>query len=138
MSTRFNQAKEAYGKQGIDVEAALSKLKQTPISIHCWQGDDVTGFENMGVSLSGGIQATGNYPGKARTPEELMSDFDLAIKLIPGKKRISLHASYAITDGEKVDRDKLLPKHFEKWVDLPRPATSASTSTRLFQSPFGG
>jgi L-rhamnose isomerase len=120
MSTRFNQAKEAYGKQGIDVEAALSKLKQTPISIHCWQGDDVTGFENMGVSLSGGIQATGNYPGKARTPEELMSDFDLAIKLIPGKKRISLHASYAITDGEKVDRDKLLPKHFEKWVEFAK------------------
>ncbi len=119
MNTRYESAKEMYAKLGIDTEAAMEKLAKTPISIHCWQGDDVGGFENSG-ELSGGIAATGNYPGKARNAEELMKDFDKAISLIPGRHRINLHAIYAITDGEKVDRDKLEPKHFKKWVDFAK------------------
>ena len=118
--SRFEEAKIKYLKQGVEVEKAIETLKNIPISIHCWQGDDVTGFENVGGSLTGGIQTTGNYPGKARTPEELMADFEKAISLIPGKKRINLHASYAIFDGEKVDRDELKPEHFKKWVDFAK------------------
>ncbi|MBP3329523.1 MAG: L-rhamnose isomerase [Clostridia bacterium] len=118
--SRFEEAKLKYSKQGIDVEKAIEKLKNIPISIHCWQGDDVTGFENADGTLTGGIQTTGNYPGKARTPDELMADFEKAISLIPGKKRINLHASYAIFDGEKVDRDELKPEHFKKWVDFAK------------------
>ncbi len=118
--SRFEEAKIKYLKQGVDVEKAIETLKNIPISIHCWQGDDVTGFENVGGSLTGGIQTTGNYPGKARTPEELMADFEKAISLIPGKKRINLHASYAIFEGEKVDRDELKPEHFKKWVDFAK------------------
>jgi L-rhamnose isomerase len=118
MMTRFESAKELYKNIGVDVEAALEKLANVKISMHCWQGDDVAGFENA-ASLSGGIQATGNYPGKARNPEELMADIDKALSLIPGKHRINLHASYAITD-EKVDRDKLEPKHFVKWVEFAK------------------
>lgn len=117
---RFEDAKIKYSKQGIDVESAIEKIKNIPISVHCWQGDDVTGFENIGTALTGGIQATGDYPGKARTPEELMADFEKAISLIPGKKRINLHASYAVFDGEKVDRDELKPEHFKKWVDFAK------------------
>lgn len=121
MSNRYELAKERYSKLGVDVDAAIKLLSQKPISIHCWQGDDVTGFENPDAALSGGIQATGNYPGKARTPKELMDDFDKAISLIPGKKRINLHASYAIfEDGQKVDRDKLEPRHFSGWVDYAK------------------
>lgn len=120
MSERFEQAKLRYLKHGVDVEAALTALANKPISIHCWQGDDVTGFENAGSALSGGIQATGNYPGRARTPEELMADFDKAISLIPGKKRINLHASYAIFDGDKADRDRLEPRHFSRWVEYAK------------------
>ena len=117
MSKVYELAKEQYREFGIDTEAAMEALARTPISIHCWQGDDVGGFENTGEALSGGIQATGNYIGKARTPEELMADFEKAISLIGGVKRINLHASYAIFEpGEKTDRDQLLPKHFEKWV----------------------
>lgn len=112
--------KEQYTAYGVDVDAALKTLADIPISIHCWQGDDVTGFESSGEALSGGIQATGNYPGKARTPEELMQDFDKAISLIPGKKRINLHACYAIFDGDKADRDTLLPEHFKPWVEYAR------------------
>ena len=119
--SRYQEALEIYKKAGVDVEEALKKLSEIPVSIHCWQGDDVTGFENAGGALTGGIQTTGNYPGKARTPEELMADFDKAISLIPGKKRINLHASYAIFgENEKVDRDKLEPKHFEKWVEYAK------------------
>jgi len=116
MSTYYEIAKERYAKLGVDTEAAIQKLRNTSISIHCWQGDDVTGFESTGEALSGGIQTTGNYPGKARSPEELMADFDMAASFIPGKHRINLHASYAIFDGPAVDRDKLEYKHFEKWV----------------------
>lgn len=116
---RYQSAREMYQKIGVDTDKAIEKLMATPISIHCWQGDDVIGFDGSD-SLSGGISTTGNYPGRARTPEELMADFDKAISLIPGKHRINLHASYAIMDGEKVDRNKLEPKHFQKWIDFAK------------------
>ena len=117
MNDAYNLAKEQFRGYGIDTEAAMKTLSSTAVSIHCWQGDDVGGFENTGEALSGGIQTTGNYPGKARTPEELMADFEKASSLIGGEKRINLHANYAIFEpGEKVDRDQLLPKHFAKWV----------------------
>ncbi len=117
---RYLFAKEKYARLGVDTEEAIRILTATPISMHCWQGDDVRGFENAGP-LTGGIQATGNYPGAARTPEELMQDFDKALSMIPGKHRINLHASYAIfEDGEKVDRDRLEPKHFKKWVEYAK------------------
>ena len=117
---RYTAAVEKYQKFGVDPEKAMAILKDVPISIHCWQGDDVIGFESAGEALSGGIQTTGNYPGRARTPEELMADLDVALKLIPGKKRINLHASYAIFDGNKVDRDALKPEHFKAWVDYAK------------------
>lgn len=113
---RYEAAKEMYAKAGVDTDAAIARLKEIPVSLHCWQGDDVTGFDHDGP-LTGGIQATGNYPGKARTPEELMQDMDRALKLMPGKKKLNLHASYAVfEEGEYVDRDKIEPKHFAKWV----------------------
>ncbi|MDD6021079.1 MAG: L-rhamnose isomerase [Acutalibacteraceae bacterium] len=116
--SRYSEAKEIYAKYGVDTEKALDELKNIPVSVHCWQGDDVTGFDSR-ESLSGGIQTTGNYPGKARTPEELMADIDKAFSLIPGKKKLNLHASYAIfEDGEAVGRDKIEPKHFKKWADF--------------------
>ncbi|MGN0486782.1 MAG: L-rhamnose isomerase [Acutalibacteraceae bacterium] len=114
--SRYQEAKEIYAQYGVDTERALDMLKNIPVSVHCWQGDDVTGFDSR-ESLSGGIQTTGNYPGKARTPEELMADIDKAFSLMPGKKKLNLHASYAIfEDGETVGRDKIEPKHFKKWV----------------------
>ena len=117
MSDAYALAKEKYGQLNIDTDKAIEILSRTPISIHCWQGDDVGGFENTGEALSGGIQATGNYVGKARTPEELMADFEKAISMIGGMKRINLHACYAVfAPGDKVDRDALEPRHFEKWV----------------------
>lgn len=115
----YIEAKEKYAKLGADTDKAIETLKDIPISVHCWQGDDVTGFDSR-ESLSGGIQTTGNYPGKARTPEELMADIDKAMSLMPGKKKLNLHASYAIFDGEAVGRDKLEPKHFEKWVHFAK------------------
>lgn len=115
----YELAKKQYAALGIDTEKALEKLAQMKISVHCWQGDDVTGFENAGEALSGGIQATGNYPGKARTPAELMADFEKAKSLIPGQIRINLHASYAITDGT-VGRDELKPEHFQPWIDFAK------------------
>jgi len=117
---RYESAREIYKKLGVDTEAAIKKVLETSISMHCWQGDDVNGFEGA-TQLSGGIQATGNYPGKARTPEELMADIDKTLSLIPGKHRINLHANYAIFEpGEEVDRDKLEPKHFAKWVEFAK------------------
>lgn len=116
---RFESAKEIYSSYGIDAQAAIERLKDVTISVHCWQGDDVTGFDSK-EALSGGIQTTGNYPGKARTPEELMADLDKAFSLIPGKKKLNLHASYAIFDGEAVGRDRLEPKHFKKWVEYAK------------------
>ena len=118
MDTVYSQAKKRYETLGVNVDAALKSLSEKPISIHCWQGDDITGFEGGG-SLSGGIQATGNYPGKATTPEELMMDFDKAISLIGGKKRINLHTTYAIAD-EKIERDNIQPRHFSAWVDYAK------------------
>lgn len=120
MKTRYESAKELYAAFGVDTDAAIAKLKNIPVSLHCWQGDDVTGFDHDGP-LTGGIQTTGNYPGKAKTPEQLMADMDMAMKLCPGKKKLNLHASYAIFEqGEFVDRDKLEPKHFKKWVDFAK------------------
>ena len=120
--TRFESAKEIYRQYGIDVEAAMAKAAATSISMHCWQGDDVRGFDSdPNKPLTGGIQTTGNYPGRARTPEELMADIDVVLKLIPGIKKMNLHSNYAIFDEENggwVDRDKLEPKHFKKWVDF--------------------
>ena len=112
----YTEAKEKYLKYGIDVEKALETLANVSISVHCWQGDDVVGFDSK-EALSGGIQATGNYPGRARTPEELMADYDKAFSLIGGKKKLNLHACYAVfEDGEVVGRDEIQPKHFAKWV----------------------
>ncbi|MBQ6107971.1 MAG: L-rhamnose isomerase, partial [Thermoguttaceae bacterium] len=116
--TTFDSAKELYANIGVDVDAALQKLQNVKISMHCWQGDDVSGFENSG-DLTGGIAATGNYPGKARNAEELMADMDKAFSLIPGKHKINLHACYAITD-EHPDRNELEPKHFQAWVDFAK------------------
>lgn len=117
---RFDSAKKLYAKMGVDVEQAMEILKTIPVSMHCWQGDDVLGFDQDGP-LTGGIQTTGDYIGRARTPEELMADMDKAMSLIPGKKKLNIHASYAIFEsGEKVDRDKIEAKHFKKWVDFAK------------------
>lgn len=118
---RYASAKEMYQSFGVNTDKALKTLSDISISMHCWQGDDVTGFDQEGP-LTGGIQTTGNYPGKARTPEELMADIDMALSLIPGKNhKLNLHASYAIfPEGEFVDRDKIEPKHFEKWVTFAK------------------
>lgn len=118
--SRYDEAKKLYAALGVDTEAALNKLKDVTISVHCWQGDDVIGFDSPSA-LSGGIQTTGNYPGKATTPGELMADIDKAFSLIPGKKKLNLHASYAIfEDGKFADRNALEPKHFKKWVDFAK------------------
>ena len=118
----YAEAKAKYAALGIDTDAAIAKLKTIPVALHCWQGDDVRGFDtDPNKPLTGGIQTTGNYPGRARTPEELMADIDLVLKLCPGTKKMNLHACYAIFDEENggwVDRDKLEPKHFQKWVDF--------------------
>ena len=114
--SRYESAREIYASLGVDTEKAIETLRSTAVSVHCWQGDDVTGFDSK-QALSGGIQTTGNYPGKARTPEELMQDFDFAASLMPGKKKLNLHASYAIFEnGEFADRDAIQPKHFSRWV----------------------
>ena len=116
----YVEAKEKYARFGIDTEKALQTLKEVSISVHCWQGDDVVGFDSK-EALSGGIQATGNYPGRARTPEELMADYDKAFSLIGGKKKLNLHACYAIFEnGEVVGRDEIQPKHFAKWVEFAK------------------
>ena len=119
--SRYSEAKAKYAALGIDTDAAIETLKNVPVAVHCWQGDDVRGFDQKVDSLTGGIQTTGNYPGRARTPEELMADIDVALKLCPGAKKLNLHACYAIFDDENggwVDRDKIEPKHFKKWVDF--------------------
>ncbi|MBU3114058.1 L-rhamnose isomerase [Clostridium lacusfryxellense] len=114
---KYEMSKQEYEKWGLNVDKILEELNKVKISIHCWQGDDVTGFETSQSALSGGIAATGNYPGKARNGEELRKDLDKALTLIPGKHKINLHAIYAETDGEVVERDELKPEHFKKWVD---------------------
>ena len=116
----YESAKAAYAALGVDVDAAMTRLQSVPVSLHCWQGDDVRGFDtDPSKPLTGGIQTTGNYPGRARTPEELMADIDEVLKLCPGTKKINLHASYAIfEDGDWADRDKLEPRHFARWVEF--------------------
>jgi L-rhamnose isomerase len=113
----YRLARDRYAEYGVDTAQALRRLARLAISLHCWQGDDVTGFENAGGLSDGGIQATGNYPGKARTPEELRADLALAFALIPGRHRANLHAIYAETGGRKVERNELLPRHFAAWLD---------------------
>ena len=118
--TSYEIAKEKYAKFGIDTEKAMETLKNVPISIHCWQGDDVTGFDSK-ETLSGGIQTTGNYPGKATTPEQLMADIDMAFSMVPGKKKLNIHACYAIFEnGEYANRNELQPRHFAKWVEFAK------------------
>jgi L-rhamnose isomerase len=114
-------AREVYAEAGIDAESALQTLAETPISLHCWQGDDVGGFERPGATLDGGgIQATGNYPGRARSLDELRADLDVALNLIPGRNRINLHASYGDFGGKKVERDQIELKHFQSWIEWAR------------------
>jgi L-rhamnose isomerase len=112
----FSLARERYAALGVNVDAALKALAKIPISLHCWQGDDVGGFENVGGVLGGGLVATGNYPGKARTPDELRADFEKALSLIPGKHRVNLHAMYGEFGGRKVDRDEIEVAYFKNWI----------------------
>lgn len=128
----YTEAKEKYAALGVDTEAALTKLKTVPLSLHCWQGDDVRGFDTDPTKpLTGGIQTTGSYPGRARTPQELMADIAEVLKLCPGTKKLNLHASYAIfAEGEWVDRDKLEPKHLHRGWTSAKSTASARTSTR--------
>jgi L-rhamnose isomerase len=112
----FELAQERYAELGVDVSRALKTLSTIPISLHCWQGDDVGGFENFGGTLGGGLVATGNYPGKARTPDELRADLEKTYSLIPGKHRLNLHAFYGEFGGKKVDRDEITPEHFKNWM----------------------
>ena len=113
----YEIAKEIYSSIGVDTDAAIEKVSKMPVSIQCWQGDDVTGFENPDGTLTGGIQATGHYPGKAKTISELKADFDFAAALIPGVKKFSIHAIYLDNKGKKVDRNEIEPEHFETWVE---------------------
>ena len=119
--TRYQEAKELYAKYGVDTEAALERLAKIPVSVHCWQGDDVLGFDGA-ASLSGGIQTTGNYPGRARGKDELFADIRRAFAIMPGKKRVNVHACYAVLgeDAGKVDRDAYTYKYFEPWVELAK------------------
>lgn len=112
----FTLAKERYAEFGVDVDAALKRLAGVSISLHCWQGDDVGGFENTGQEIGGGLAVTGNYPGKARTPDELRSDLDMALSVIPGTHRVNLHASYAEFSGQRVERNELTVEHFQNWI----------------------
>lgn len=112
-------AKEKYKELGINTDDVIRKLANVPVSLHCWQGDDVNGFDSVGP-LTGGIQTTGNYRGKARNADELFADMEKVFEITPGKKKLNIHASYAIFDGAPVDRDALEPKHFKKWVELAK------------------
>lgn len=109
-------ARERYAALGVDVEKAIKRLKSIPVSLHCWQGDDVGGFEQQGDAIGGGLAVTGNYPGRARTPDELRADLDQALALIPGSHRLNLHAFYGEFGGKKVDRDSIEPAHFKGWI----------------------
>jgi L-rhamnose isomerase len=117
VESAYKLAKERYATMGVDTDAALKRLAAVPISLHCWQADDVGGFENIGSDLGGGLAVTGNYPGKARTPAELRSDFEKALSVIPGKHRFNLHACYAEMAGKKAERNELDPSHFKGWID---------------------
>ncbi len=113
---KLEHAREAYAAYGVDVDAAMAKAASIPISIQCWQGDDVRGFESPDGDLTGGIQTTGNYPGRARTVDQLRKDFEFANRLIPGRKKLSLHAIYLDAGGKKVDRNEIEPEHYASWV----------------------
>src|SRR3954452_13629780 len=114
----YTLARERYADLGVDTEVAIERLATIPISLHCWQGDDVGGFESAGAQLSGGgIQATGHYPGKARSLDELRSDLDQVFALLPGRHRLNLHAIYGDFGGKKVERDAITPAHFQSWMD---------------------
>src|SRR4051812_35687411 len=113
----FTLAQERYGNLGVDVGLALKRLAAIPISLQCWQGDDVAGFENNTGGLGGGLAVTGNYPGRARRPDELRADLEQAFALLPGRHRLNLHACYAETNDRKVDRNELEPTHFQGWID---------------------
>lgn len=117
IASMYEMAKERYAQMGVDTDAALEKLAAVPVSMHCWQGDDVGGFEGGADDIGGGLAVTGNYPGKARTADELRDDLDKAYSLIPGTHRLNLHASYAETGGVAVPRDQLQPEHFATWID---------------------
>ena len=119
IESAFQLAREAFAAIGVDVDAALARLDRIPISLHCWQGDDVRGFEDPDGPLTGGIQSTGNYPGRARTADELRADAELAMAQIPGPKRFNLHAIYLDTE-RRVARDEIRPEHFQRWVDWAR------------------
>ncbi|MGA2062656.1 MAG: L-rhamnose isomerase [Thermoguttaceae bacterium] len=112
----FNLARQQYADWGVDVDRAMQRLSGIAVSLHCWQGDDVGGFENAGEELGGGLAVTGNYPGKARTANELRADLDLALSMLPGTHRLNLHACYAETGGKRVDRNEMQPEHFKNWI----------------------
>ena len=120
MSKAYELAKEKYASLGIDTEAAMARVAKIPVSVHCWQGDDVRGFENPDGDLTGGIQTTGNYLGRARNIEQLRADIDKVFSLVPGTKRLNLHAIYLDNGGVPVERDKIEPKHFESWVEFAK------------------
>jgi len=117
IETTYQSARERYAAIGVDTDRAIEAVGQVAISMHCWQGDDVGGFETSAGLTGGGIQATGNYPGKARTADELRMDADKAMSLIPGKHRFNLHSMYAETGGKRVERNALAPEHFSGWLD---------------------
>jgi L-rhamnose isomerase len=116
----YRLAQERYAALGVDLDRALARLADVAVSLHCWQGDDVAGFDSAGAALGGGLAVTGSYPGRARSPDELRADLDMALSLIPGTHRLNLHASYAETGGRRVDRDALRPEHFQGWIDWAR------------------
>ncbi|MCC6508970.1 MAG: L-rhamnose isomerase, partial [Pirellulaceae bacterium] len=120
VSRMFELAAAQYAEIGVDVEAALAALSPISVSLHCWQGDDVGGFEAGSGELGGGLAVTGSYPGRARTIDQLRSDLDQALRLIPGRHRLNLHASYGEFDGQVVDRDAVQPKHFHGWIEWAR------------------
>ena len=115
--TAYRAAKDQYAEIGVDTDAATKILATLPVSLHCWQGDDIGGFEPAGEALGGGLAVTGNYPGRARSPAELKADLEKALSLVPGKHRVNLHAIYGEFDGKKVDRDAVAPEHFAGWID---------------------
>ncbi len=117
ITNRYQLAREQYAELGVDVDKAIAILSQIPVSLHCWQGDDVGGFERTGEALGNGLAVTGNYPGKATNPEQLRSDLDKVTSLLPGKHRLNLHACYGEFGGKKVDRDAVGVEHFQNWID---------------------
>lgn len=117
VESAYGLAKERYAELGVDADAALARLAKVPISLHCWQGDDVGGFESAGSDIGGGLAVTGNYPGKARTADELRADTEMALSLIPGKHRFNLHAFYLEAGGKKIERNEIRPEHFKNWID---------------------